>query len=90
METLHHLRELNETETINRLNSNLYDVTTVRSICCPCFQMKFMKNCFQLYSDFADPFQLAEIKLAIAHCSGLHDDSLVRALWKNIIEDGRS
>uniref|UniRef100_H2ZNV7 Nucleoporin Nup133/Nup155-like C-terminal domain-containing protein n=1 Tax=Ciona savignyi TaxID=51511 RepID=H2ZNV7_CIOSA len=39
-----------------------------------------------LYSEFAEPFQLAECKLAIVHCAGLHDPNLVEALWQNIIE----
>uniref|UniRef100_F6TRN8 Nucleoporin Nup133/Nup155-like N-terminal domain-containing protein n=1 Tax=Ciona intestinalis TaxID=7719 RepID=F6TRN8_CIOIN len=39
-----------------------------------------------LYSEFADPFQLAECKLSIVHCAGLHDPNLVEALWQNIIE----
>nr|CAB3264505.1 nuclear pore complex protein Nup155 [Phallusia mammillata] len=39
-----------------------------------------------LYREFAEPYQLAECKLAIVHCAGLHDPALVEALWQNIVE----
>jgi len=44
----------------------------------------------QLYRDYAEPFQLAECKLAIVHVAGLHDPALVEALWQNIVEAGSS
>ncbi|CAK8693168.1 unnamed protein product [Clavelina lepadiformis] len=40
----------------------------------------------QLYREYAEPYQLAEGKLAIVHCAGLHDPSLVESLWQNIVE----
>ena len=42
----------------------------------------------QLYREYAEPYQLAEGKLAIVHCAGLHDPSLVESLWQNIVEHG--
>ena len=41
-----------------------------------------------LYGDFAEPFGLAESKLAIVHCAGHYDPTLVESLWRDIIDDG--
>ncbi|XP_005105150.1 nuclear pore complex protein Nup155 [Aplysia californica] len=38
-----------------------------------------------LYEDFADRFDLHEVKLAIVHCAGLYDAALIENLWQNII-----
>lgn len=43
----------------------------------------------QLYGEFADPFKLAECKLAIIHCAGYSDPILVQTLWQDIIEKGK-
>ncbi|EPY80932.1 hypothetical protein CB1_000775013 [Camelus ferus] len=40
----------------------------------------------ELYGEFADPFKLAECKLAIIHCAGYSDPILVQTLWQDIIE----
>ncbi|KAF3828597.1 hypothetical protein GH733_004798 [Mirounga leonina] len=40
----------------------------------------------KLYGEFADPFKLAECKLAIIHCAGYSDPILVQTLWQDIIE----
>uniref|UniRef100_A0A4X2JYW2 Nucleoporin 155 n=1 Tax=Vombatus ursinus TaxID=29139 RepID=A0A4X2JYW2_VOMUR len=40
----------------------------------------------KLYGEFADPFKLAECKLAIIHCAGHSDPILVQTLWQDIIE----
>ncbi|ERE82523.1 Nucleoporin [Cricetulus griseus] len=40
----------------------------------------------KLYGEFADPFKLAECKLAIIHCAGYSDPILVHTLWQDIIE----
>lgn len=40
----------------------------------------------QLYSEFADVFDLSESKLAIIHCADHHDPALVETLWKEIID----
>ncbi|ELW53479.1 Nuclear pore complex protein Nup155 [Tupaia chinensis] len=40
----------------------------------------------ELYGEFADPFKLAECKLAIIHCAGYSDPVLVQTLWQDIIE----
>ena len=42
----------------------------------------------QLYEDFADRFDLHEMKLAIVHCAGLYDAALIENLWQNIIDKG--
>lgn len=42
----------------------------------------------QLYSDFAERYELAECKLAIVHCAGHYDPSLIDALWQNILDQG--
>ena len=42
-----------------------------------------------LYGEFADVFALAECKLAIIQCAGHYDPTLVEALWRNIIDNGR-
>jgi len=39
-----------------------------------------------LYGDFADAFALAECKLAIVHCAGHYDPTLIETLWRDIIE----
>uniref|UniRef100_A0A0B7BCT5 Nucleoporin Nup133/Nup155-like N-terminal domain-containing protein n=1 Tax=Arion vulgaris TaxID=1028688 RepID=A0A0B7BCT5_9EUPU len=39
-----------------------------------------------LYEDFADRFDLHEVKLAIIHCGGLYDAALIENLWHNIID----
>ena len=43
---------------------------------------------FQLYGEFADVFDLSESKLAIIHCAGHYDPTLVESMWKDIIEKG--
>ncbi|XP_006889597.1 PREDICTED: nuclear pore complex protein Nup155-like isoform X2 [Elephantulus edwardii] len=40
----------------------------------------------KLYGEFADPFKLAECKLAVIHCAGYSDPILVQTLWQDIIE----
>ncbi|XP_038599878.1 nuclear pore complex protein Nup155 isoform X2 [Tachyglossus aculeatus] len=40
----------------------------------------------KLYGEFADPFKLAECKLAIIHCAGHSDPILVQTLWQEITE----
>ena len=40
----------------------------------------------QLYSEFADAFELSECKLAIIHCADHHDAALVETLWKEIVD----
>ena len=42
----------------------------------------------KLYGDFAEPFGLAESKLAIVHCAGHYDPTLVESLWREIIDNG--
>lgn len=42
----------------------------------------------QLYEDFADRFDLHEVKLAIVHCAGLYDAALIEDLWRNIVDKG--
>ncbi|BFZ16747.1 hypothetical protein BsWGS_19786 [Bradybaena similaris] len=39
-----------------------------------------------LYEDFADRFDLHEVKLAIIHCASLYDAALIENLWQNIID----
>lgn len=45
-----------------------------------------MMDITKLYGEFADPFRLAECKLAIIHCAGHSDPILVQNLWQEIIE----
>ncbi|XP_072173406.1 nuclear pore complex protein Nup155-like [Diadema setosum] len=40
----------------------------------------------RLYGDFADEFHLSKCKLAIVHCAGHFDESLVKDLWLEIID----
>lgn len=42
----------------------------------------------QLYGDYADKFDLSECKLAIVHCAGHYDPTLVESLWTEIITEG--
>lgn len=42
----------------------------------------------KLYGDFAEPFDLAECKLAIVHCAGHYDPTLVESLWRDIFDNG--
>lgn len=39
-----------------------------------------------MYEEFAEPFELWECKLAIMHCSGHNDASLIQNIWRNIIK----
>ena len=41
-----------------------------------------------MYGEFADVFDLSESKLAIIHCAGHYDPTLVESMWKDIIEKG--
>ena len=41
-----------------------------------------------LYGDYADTFELSECKLAIVHCAGHYDPTLIESLWREIVEDG--
>lgn len=42
----------------------------------------------QLYEHFAEKFDLAECKLAIVHCAGHYDPTLIQSLWRDIVENG--
>ena len=42
----------------------------------------------QLYEDYADKFDLSECKLAIVHCAGHYDPTLIESLWTSIIAEG--
>ncbi len=44
----------------------------------------------ELYEQFAERFDLADIKLAIVHCAGHCDQPLIESLWMEIIEKGWS
>lgn len=53
------------------------------------FQIFFFWIIFsQLYEQFAEPFGLPECQLAILHCAGHHDNSLIESLWQKIIDKG--
>ncbi|XP_013406007.1 nuclear pore complex protein Nup155 [Lingula anatina] len=39
-----------------------------------------------LYGEFAEPYGLAECKLAIVHCAGHYDPTLVESLWQDIVD----
>lgn len=41
----------------------------------------------QLYEHFAEKFDLPECKLAIVHCAGHYDPTLLESLWRDIIEN---
>ena len=43
-----------------------------------------------MYGEFADPYDLAECKLAILHCAGHYDTVLIETLWAAIIDRGMS
>ena len=42
----------------------------------------------QLYEHFAEKFNLPECKLAIVHCAGHYDPTLIESLWRDIVENG--
>lgn len=42
---------------------------------------------FQLYENFAEPFNLWECKLAIIECAGYSDGKLIQNIWYNIMQD---
>ncbi|CAI8052459.1 Nuclear pore complex protein Nup155 [Geodia barretti] len=39
-----------------------------------------------LYGEYADTFELSECKLAIVHCAGHYDPTLIESLWREIID----
>lgn len=41
-----------------------------------------------LYEHFAEKFNLAECKLAIVHCAGHYDPTLIESLWRDIVDNG--
>ena len=41
-----------------------------------------------LYGEYADTFELSECKLAIVHCAGHYDPTLIESLWREIIDGG--
>ena len=41
-----------------------------------------------LYGEYADVFDLPECKLAIVHCAGHFDPTLIENLWREIVEKG--
>ena len=41
-----------------------------------------------LYGEYADTFELSECKLAIVHCAGHYDPTLIESLWREIIDNG--
>ena len=41
-----------------------------------------------LYGEYADPYELSECKLAIVHCAGHFDPTLVESLWREIVQNG--
>ena len=54
----------------------------------PCRRSLAMLLFLQLFGEFADPFDLPQCKLAIVHCAGHHDPTLIESLWQDIIEKG--
>ena len=61
----------------------------VTHVCRSILTFWFWTICFcQLYGDFADAFSLAECKLAIVHCAGHYDPTLIETLWRDIIDKG--
>ncbi len=40
----------------------------------------------QLYSDYAEPYNLWECQLAILHCAGHPDHMLIETMWNNVID----
>ena len=54
----------------------------------PFFHVVYSCLMFQLYGEFADVFDLSESKLAIIHCAGHYDPTLVESMWRDIIEKG--
>jgi nuclear pore complex protein Nup155 len=40
-----------------------------------------------LYGEYADPFELSECKLAIVHCAGHFDPTLIESLWREIVQN---
>lgn len=48
-----------------------------------------LKDITTLYGDFAEVFHLAECKLAIVHCAGHYDPTLICSLWRDIINTGK-
>jgi hypothetical protein len=50
--------------------------------------MYILFSVLQLYSDFAVPFKLHEVKLDIFHSAGHADKGMIESLWADIIEAG--
>lgn len=88
-EFLHHLEEKMEVARIQlsivetlRLLPGSADITAAIGL----LNARLM-DISTLYGDFAEPFGLAESKLAIVHCAGHYDPTLVESLWRDIIDN---
>ncbi|XP_077981190.1 nuclear pore complex protein Nup155-like [Glandiceps talaboti] len=68
-------------EAITNFTSNQQEVQTALS------QLNAeLMDITRLFSDFAEPFQLWESRLAIVHCASHYDPTMVESLWQRIIQ----
>lgn len=84
------LHELEEKMEVARIQNQILDTLTqsrIRGIEEAVSRLNAdLLDITQLYEDFAFPFNFHECQLAIIHCAGLHDVTLVETLWQNIID----
>lgn len=88
------LHELEEKLEVARIQMQVYEALVRINTATPSRHLAqalaLLNSCLMdittLYGDFADVFALAECKLAIVHCAGHYDPTLIETLWKDIIE----
>lgn len=88
------LHELEEKLEVARIQMQVYEALTRVNAASQSRQLEqalavlnsHLVDITTLYGDFADAFGLAECKLAIVHCAGHYDPTLIETLWRDIIE----
>ncbi|XP_067928624.1 nuclear pore complex protein Nup155-like [Watersipora subatra] len=74
MVVLENVRRLQQTNKSNAVQNALTDLNSQ------------LMDVTTLYGSYADPFDLAECKLAILHCASHHDSVLIETLWAAVID----
>ncbi|EDO30041.1 predicted protein, partial [Nematostella vectensis] len=88
------LHELEEKLEVARIQSQVYEALSRRHASRPSPHLQDALNQLNnrlvdvttLYGEYADLFSLAECKLAIVHCAGHYEPTLIETLWREIID----
>jgi nuclear pore complex protein Nup155 len=77
-------------ERIRLLNKVLLSVTDVSLRLDSNWSSVNNPSWLQLYTEYAEPFDLPRVKLLVLHVSQHQDENLSRSIWNGIFEEGES